>query len=132
MTTATQIKPAHNIGPITGFPEREVVSVEIDGRTFGLLRKGDEVFIFANRCPHHGAPMCHAQVSGTMRPSDRNEYDYDLDGLIIKCPWHAYEFDVRTGESMGGIIASRLMVFQTDIRDGDVLVTLQRKSSARQ
>lgn len=126
MTTTTQSKPAHRIGALGDFPDRKVVPADVDGRTVGVLRRGDEVFAFANRCPHHGAPMCHAQVSGTMRPSERNEYDYDLEGYIVKCPWHAYEFDVRSGTAMGDIMKSRLVVFQTEVRDGDVFVTLQR------
>ena len=70
--------------------------------------------------------MCYAQVVGTMLPSAPNEFRFDLDGLIIKCPWHAYEFDVRTGEAVGGIIRSRLMVYATTVTNGKVFVQLKR------
>lgn len=118
--------PEYNIGPLDSFPERKVVPAFAGDRRIGVLRKGDQMFAFADRCPHHGAPMCFATVSGTMQPSAPNEFHYDLDGLVVKCPWHAYEFDVRTGQAMGGIIRSRLMIFQTSIRDGDVFVRLKR------
>lgn len=126
MTTTTRMRPIHDIGALDDFPDRKVVPVEIDGRTFGLLRNGAQVFVFANRCPHHGAPMCHAQVAGSMRPSERNQYEYELEGLVVKCPWHAYEFDVRSGRSMGDIIRAKLPVFATEIRDGRVLTSLAR------
>jgi len=70
--------------------------------------------------------MCYAQVVGTMLPSAPNEFCFDLEGLIIKCPWHAYEFDVRTGEAVGGIIRSRLMVYVTTVTNGKVFVQLKR------
>lgn len=116
----------HCIGRVDSFPERKVVAIEIGGKTVGILRKGDVVHAFANHCPHHGAPMCRAQVAGTMRPSEPNEYSYDLDGLVVKCPWHAYEFDVRTGEAMGGIIRSRLFIFHSEVRNGEAFVQLRR------
>lgn len=116
----------HALGPLLDYPERKVVPVEVAGRRIGVLRRGDAIFAFADKCPHHGAPMCFAQVSGSMTPSERNEFHYEHDGFVVKCPWHAYEFDVRTGESMGGIIRGRLMVFQTRVEGGEAFVRLRR------
>jgi len=118
--------PEYKIGRLENFPERKVVPVEVDGRRIGVLRRGDEIFAFADKCPHHGAPMCFAQVSGSMAPSERDEFCYEHDGFVVKCPWHAYEFDVRTGEAMGGIIRSRLMVYQTEVRDGEAFMRFRR------
>jgi nitrite reductase/ring-hydroxylating ferredoxin subunit len=55
-----------------------------------------------------------------MLPSGRDEYIYGYDGLVVQCPWHAYEFYVQSGESVGGVVPGRLPVYQTEIRDGDV------------
>ena len=129
MNALQQSTPEHRIGTLADFPERKVVAVEVGGKTIGVLRQGGDVHAFANRCPHHGAPMCRAQVSGTMRPSDPNQFIYDLDGLIVKCPWHAYEFDVRSGEAMGGIIGSRLFIYHCEVRDGEVFVQLRRSAT---
>jgi nitrite reductase (NADH) small subunit len=116
----------HFLGNVDDFPQRKVVPVEVEGRRIGVLRRDDAVYAFADHCPHHGGPMCYAQVVGTMLPSAPNEFRFDLDGLIIKCPWHAYEFDVRTGEAVGGIIRSRLMVYATTVTNGKVFVQLKR------
>ncbi len=126
--TPARVVEEHCIGRVDSYPERKVVPVEVGGKTVGVLRKGEGIHVFANHCPHHGAPMCRAQPAGTMRPSAPNEYDYDLDGLVVKCPWHAYEFDVRTGEAMGGIIRSRLFIFHSEVRDGEAFVQLRRSS----
>lgn len=117
----------HRLGRLADFPERKIVPVEVNGRTIGVVRSGEVVFAFANRCPHHGAPMCAGAISGTMLPSDPDEFDFGLDGLVVKCPWHAYEFSLRTGEAMGGIIRSRLPTFPTEIRDQEVFCTMRAR-----
>jgi len=126
MSSSTAEPLQHFLGNIEDFPQRKVVPVEVEGRRIGVLRRDDAIYAFADHCPHHGAPMCYAQVAGTMLPSAPNEFCFDLDGLIIKCPWHAYEFDVRTGEAVGGIIRSRLMVYATTVANGKVFVQLKR------
>jgi nitrite reductase/ring-hydroxylating ferredoxin subunit len=122
--------PEHLLGDIDDFPKRKVVPAQVGGRRIGVLRHGDDIYAFADHCPHHGGPMCYAQVMGTMLPSDPNEFRYDLDGLVIKCPWHAYEFDVRTGRAIGDIIRSRLMVYRTEVRDRKVFVQFKRAQPA--
>jgi nitrite reductase/ring-hydroxylating ferredoxin subunit len=119
---------AHRIGQIGDFPDHKVVPADVNGRTVGILRRGDEIYAFGNRCPHQGAPMCRGQAAGTMLPSEPDEYDFAMDGLIVKCPWHAYEFNVKTGESVCGIIRARLPVYQTEIRDQDVFVVMAQRS----
>lgn len=121
----------HAIGRLDDFPDRKVVGVDVEGRRIGVLRKGGAIYAFSNRCPHHGGPMCSGSVSGTMFPSDPDEFDYGLDGLVIKCPWHAYEFNVETGESVGGIIRSRLPIFHTEVREGQVFCRLTRIDAVR-
>jgi nitrite reductase (NADH) small subunit len=113
----------HSIGRLADFPAHKVVPVKVAGRTIGVLRKDDNVYAFSNRCPHQGAPMSFARTAGTMLPSEPDEYDFALDGLIVKCPWHAYEFNVQTGESMCQIMRARLPVYQTEIRDSEVFLT---------
>ena len=117
---------AHNIGKLADFPERKVVPADAGGRTVGVLRHGEEIFAFSNRCPHQGAPMCRGQAAGTMLPSEPDEYHFAMDGLVVKCPWHAYEFNVQTGESVCGIMRAKLPVYKTEIRDEDVFVIMGR------
>jgi nitrite reductase (NADH) small subunit len=116
----------HNIGRLADFPAHKVVPVDVAGRTIGVLRKDEKVYAFSNRCPHQGAPMSFARATGTMLPSEPDEYDFDLDGLIVKCPWHAYEFNVETGESVCKIIRARLPVYRTEIRDSEVYLTFRK------
>jgi 3-phenylpropionate/trans-cinnamate dioxygenase ferredoxin subunit len=35
-----------------------------------------------------------------MLPSAVGEFRYGLEGRIIRCPWHGWEFDLTTGKSV--------------------------------
>jgi len=75
---------------------RRIVSV---GKVeIGLFNVGGEIHAYRNACPHAGAPVCLGRVSGTSMPSHVYEYIYGKEGCILRCPWHGWEFDLRTGE----------------------------------
>jgi hypothetical protein len=44
-------------------------------------------------CPHLGADLSHADIEDTDT------------GLVAVCPWHRYDFDLRTGHSETGLTA---------------------------
>ncbi|KAI0005766.1 hypothetical protein F4779DRAFT_35548 [Xylariaceae sp. FL0662B] len=58
-------------------------------------------------CPHAGGPMANAQI------------DMEDSSYIASCPWHAYDFNVETGESSYGVKAC---TFPVTVRDGMVSV----------
>lgn len=121
----------HLIGPLDELEIGVVRSVELDGRTIGILRTRGGVFAIGNNCPHQGGPMCSGHVTGTMLPSRPDEYIYGHDGMVIKCPWHGYEFHVDTGDSVGGVLRGRVPVYETVIRDEQVYCRLVRVRPAR-
>ena len=57
-------------------------------------------------CPHAGGPMAEAQI------------DIEDSSYIASCPWHAYDFNVETGESSYGLKACTFPVTVED--DGRV------------
>jgi nitrite reductase/ring-hydroxylating ferredoxin subunit len=72
--------------------------VKAGGIEIGLFNAGGEIRAYRNVCPHAGAPVCLGRVGGTSLPSDVYEYKYGMEGCILRCPWHGWEFDLRTGE----------------------------------
>jgi hypothetical protein len=44
--------------------------------------------------------VCVGKISGTTLPSPVYEYDYGREGCILRCPWHGWEFDLKTGEHL--------------------------------
>jgi nitrite reductase/ring-hydroxylating ferredoxin subunit len=73
--------------------------VDIGGRSIGVFNVRGEYFALLNRCPHQGGPLCLGNTHGLLRSSGVGEYDYSRQGEMLRCPWHGWEYDMRTGQS---------------------------------
>jgi nitrite reductase/ring-hydroxylating ferredoxin subunit len=70
----------------------------------GVFNLHGEYFAVRNVCPHMGGPMCKGKLTGTtranFRPGRRPEPEWIREGEILRCPWHGWEFDIRTGKAL--------------------------------
>jgi nitrite reductase/ring-hydroxylating ferredoxin subunit len=73
--------------------------VEVAGRSIGVFNLNGEYFALRNRCPHQGGPLCAGSLGGLITSSGPGEYHYSRGGEMLRCPWHGWEFDIRTGQS---------------------------------
>jgi nitrite reductase/ring-hydroxylating ferredoxin subunit len=73
--------------------------VEVAGRSIGIFNLDGVFFALRNRCPHQGGPLCTGSLGGFISSSGPGEYDYSRAGEMLRCPWHGWEFDIRTGQS---------------------------------
>ena len=62
------------------------VIVEVGGQDFRVVRDGDELLAHAVLCPHWLGPL------------DASPVEHG----VVRCPWHGWRFDVRTGENLDG------------------------------
>lgn len=74
--------------------------VDVAGKSVGIFNIGGEFFALRNVCPHQFAPLCQGKVTGYCEHSAVAEFRWARDGEIIRCPWHAWEFDIKTGRSI--------------------------------
>lgn len=100
----------------------------VGGREVCVVRTVAGVFAFGAICPHQGGTMCDGLIKGTMDPSPRNEYRFGHEGEVVVCPWHGYEFDLRTGESVSAVTRGRLGAYPVEVRDGDVYCSPRRRA----
>ena len=113
----------HVLGPIEEFPRGEVRIVEVGRRSVGVFHFEDgSLRAVRNSCPHHGAPICTGRWSGTMVPSAPGEYLYGLEGSVLRCPWHGWEFDLNTGKALFDTAKSRLVTYPVSVEDGEVVI----------
>jgi nitrite reductase/ring-hydroxylating ferredoxin subunit len=118
------------IGEVEDFPVGRMRIVLAGTLEIGVIRHADGTFhAMRNRCPHRGAPLCLGRVSGTMLPSAPGELAYGLDHMVVRCPWHGYEFDIATGRGLFGNAGMRLRTYPVALRDGAAHVTLRRASA---
>lgn len=73
--------------------------IEVAGRSIGIFNLGGEFFALRNSCPHQGGELCLGPVSAFVTSSGPGDYQYDRHGEVVRCPWHGWEFDIRTGQS---------------------------------
>jgi nitrite reductase (NADH) small subunit len=70
------------VGPVNSIADGERTIVQAEDHSVGVFHMGDQWYALSNSCLHRGGPVC----TGT------------LEGTTLTCPWHGYQYDVRTGE----------------------------------
>src|SRR5580658_4456599 len=74
--------------------------VTIKGREIGVFNVNNEFFALINRCPHQGAPLCRGAIVSRLVAPSPGDYRLTRPGEMLRCPWHCWEFDIRTGQSL--------------------------------
>lgn len=110
------------VAEVDSFAEREIRAVEANGKNLVLLRLGEEFFALADRCPHGGAKLSGGRVSNTVESDEPGDYRVCRQGEMLKCPWHGWEYDVRTGQSWSDPKSTRTRAFAAESIDGAELV----------
>ena len=90
------------VGTIDEIPSDRCIAIA-DGRAV-VLRVGDDVVAFSNRCLHQGAPLADSRV---------------LSGRLM-CPMHFWRYQLPDGTRVGG--EGRLVSYRVEIIDGEVVV----------
>ena len=88
-----------------------------------------EYFAVSDNCPHQGASMCRGRLDGMMISEGPGRYGWGRDGEILRCPWHAWEFDVHTGVAVWGDEDVRLATYPVTITDGQVRIHTRRRGT---
>jgi nitrite reductase/ring-hydroxylating ferredoxin subunit len=112
----------HVIASLNEFPAGSRKLVDIKGRPIVVFNIGGEFFALANRCPHQGGSLCEGRLVGLIESSEPGQYRYSRRGEIIRCPWHGWEFDVRTGKSWCEPDRVRARQFAVSVMPGTNLV----------
>ena len=82
---------------------REPALVQFDGQDVMLYRRGDEILAIGNTCPHEGGSLCDGWVEGD----------------IVTCPLHGWEFDLRAGAWMT-IPGESVARYTVTVEDGGI------------
>ncbi len=98
---------------------RKIVTVA--GRSIGIFNVDGDYFALRNRCPHQGAALCEGTLWGSLRADVPGAFDYDSSREILTCPWHGWEFHVRTGQSWCEPRRLRVRRFDVTVEPGTTL-----------
>ena len=115
----------HKLGSAEDFPIGAVRILNVDGTEVGVIRLSNgEFHAMRNYCPHKGAPICKGTVGGTWPPCEPQKLNYDLDGSVIVCPWHGYEYDIRSGIELYQKRPTRLRKYPVEVASNEVIITI--------
>ncbi|MAS32727.1 MAG: 2Fe-2S ferredoxin [Anaerolineaceae bacterium] len=90
----------HAVAKVSDIAPGERRIVNISGREVGVFNINGEFHALRNICPHRGAPLCRGRVRPLMTSHEVYHLDSERDGEILKCPWHQWEFDIKTGQAL--------------------------------
>ena len=78
----------------------EPAIVQVNNLPIGIFQIAEDYYAMLNVCPHLGAPVCEGPVSGTTEGccSGKREFNYVKENELVRCAWHGWEFDIKTGE----------------------------------
>lgn len=110
-----------------------------DGRVFaigeteiGVFHVAGEFHAWINHCPHLGGPACQGLIIPLTREAVQEDLtstgrEYSKSTFNVACPWHGFEFDIRTGRHP---TSPKYRLRRVDVRveDGDVYVTMPREA----
>ena len=91
----------------------------------GVFNVHGQFFAITNYCPHEGGPLCLGRVQGTTVVDQEavGGTGYVLDGQVIRCPWHQWEFDLASGRTISEPLR-RIRAYPVRVVNGDVMVTV--------
>jgi 3-phenylpropionate/trans-cinnamate dioxygenase ferredoxin subunit len=113
--------PKYVVGTVDEIPPGERKIVEIGGRTIGVFNVKGEYFALLNRCPHQGGPLCEGHTLGFLRSEGPGHYEYTRPGEVLRCPWHGWEYDLRTGQSWFDPRQVRVRRYEVAVEPGAAL-----------
>jgi len=72
------------VAKVSEIPPGSIKEVEIAGKPIAVANVGGAFYAINNTCLHRGGPLGQGQ----------------LEGSVVTCPWHGWQFDVTTGKAV--------------------------------
>jgi nitrite reductase/ring-hydroxylating ferredoxin subunit len=93
------------LAEVADVPPGAVCEAEYGGQSFAVCNVDGEFFVVSGDCPHRDGPLGHGALHGT----------------TVVCPWHAWEFDVRTGECFAHPDC-RIATYTVSVHEGAIFI----------
>jgi nitrite reductase (NADH) small subunit len=97
----------HRVATVADCPPGSSLEAIAGDRIVALYNVDGEFRALDGVCPHQGGPLGKGR----------------LEGCIVTCPWHGWQFDVRDGQHQLSATI-RQERFDVRVEDGDVMVRL--------
>ncbi len=84
-----------------------IAEFQVGGKAVAVANVGGKFFALNGVCIHEGGPVGEGALNGN----------------VVICPWHAWEYDVTNGKIVGSPDgAEGLACYPVEVREGDIYV----------
>ena len=81
--------------------------VQVAGKTLAVFNCDGSFYATDNACKHRGGPLGEGSLAGS----------------VVTCPWHGWEYDVRSGECQMDT-SIKVHTFDVTVQGDDILVAM--------
>jgi nitrite reductase (NADH) small subunit len=92
---------------LSEIPAGEIKEVQVAGQAIALANVGGTFYAISNTCLHRGGPLGQGQ----------------LEGKVVTCPWHGWQFDLTTGKAVQNPNAG-VACYASEVRGEEIYVNL--------
>lgn len=93
VASTSEVKPGH------------ALVVEVNGKTLAVFNVDGDFHAIDNTCVHRGGPLGEG----------------DVEGSVVTCPWHGWQFNITTGECVKNP-AAKVEVYQVKVVGEEITV----------
>ncbi len=92
--------------PVEEFGDSERKVVYLNGQQIAVFNVDGKFYAISNRCSHARGPLSEGAV--------------DAESCTVTCPWHYGRFDLKTGQTVDGVVSAPVKAYTVEIRDNMV------------
>ena len=90
---------------MTEIPAGTIREVQVEGKAVALAHVGGKFHAINNSCLHRGGPLGQGP----------------LEGNVVTCPWHGWQYDVTTGKGVQNTTAT-VARYPVEVRGDEIFV----------
>lgn len=113
-------------GALSDFEEGRITIVSLAGVEVGIANWRGCLYAVRNVCPHQAAPVCEGVLYARVGSAKVGSVSAASARPVIACPWHAWEFDAKSGKSLSDK-RMHLRCYDVRTRAGRVEVDMGRR-----
>lgn len=111
----------HVVCKLQDIPVGEARRFMIGPRAIAIFNVQGELNAIADRCPHEGASLCKGKIAALVMSDGPGDYRLEREGELVRCPWHGWEFDIKTGKSYCDPTRMKVRTFDVQVKPGESL-----------
>ena len=97
------------VAELSDVPEGGSAVVHASGEQVAIFNIGGTLYAVGNRCSHANGPLADGKVEGT----------------TVTCPYHASQFDLKSGEALQEPAQQSVPTYETKVEDGNIYIAKQ-------